>query len=58
MTELEKASKWFASKKIDSYINDDQLYVYIQGFDLLYEVLVSTSEVTYRAELYDIEYNL
>lgn len=58
MTELEKASKWFASKSIDSHINDDQLYVYVQGFDLLYEVLVSTSEVIYRAELYDLENNI
>jgi hypothetical protein len=57
MTELEKAQKWFNSKAIGTHINDDQLYLYVQGFDQLYEVLVSTSEVIYRAELYDLENN-
>ena len=57
MTELQKAQRWFNSKRIDCYVNDDQLYVYVQGFDLLYEILVSTSEVMYRADLYEIENN-
>ena len=57
MTELQKAQRWFNSKRIDCYVNDDQLYIYVQGFDNLYHILISTSEVIYRAELYDQENN-
>jgi hypothetical protein len=55
MTELEKAYAWFNLKKIDCRVNEDQLYVYVQGIDNVYQVLVSTSEIIYRAEEYDYE---
>lgn len=51
MNELQKAKQWFLDRGIDARINDDGLYIQIQE----YEVLVSTSEVMYRAELLDEE---
>ena len=55
MTELQKAKRWLDSNGIDCYANDDQLYVYVKALGRLHEILVSTSEVMYRAELYDNE---
>ena len=58
MNELEKAQKWFSSNGVGCYINDDQLYIYVEGLGKKYfHVLVSTSEVIYRVELYEIENN-
>ena len=50
MTEIQKASAWFNSNDIRTSLNDDQLYI-IVGEDI--HVLVSTSEIIYRAELHD-----
>jgi hypothetical protein len=50
MTEIQKAATWFHLNGIKNNINDDQLYV-IVGDNI--HVLVSTSEILYRAELYD-----
>lgn len=52
-TELEKAKQWFSDKGIDSHISDDLLFLHVND----YEILVSSSEVSYRAELYDDENN-
>ena len=57
MTELKKAQRWFDANGIDCYANDDQLYVYVNVLGRLHEILVSTSEVMYRADLYDLENN-
>lgn len=55
MTEIQKAQRWFNSNGIDCYANEDQLYVFVKVFDDLHHILVSTSEVIFRAELYDKE---
>lgn len=51
MTEIQKAKQWFNDRGIESYINDDGLYIKVQEYD----VLVSNSEILYRAELLDEE---
>jgi hypothetical protein len=55
MTEVQKAQRWFNLKGIDCYANEDQLYVFVKVSDDLHHILVSTSEVIFRAELYDKE---
>jgi hypothetical protein len=59
MCEFKKAYAWFNSKGIRASISDDQLYVHIEGLNRTYcQVLVSASEVLYRANLYDQENNI
>jgi len=54
MTNLEKAMTYFRLKGIGATIDDDNsLYVDAHSF----EVQVSQSEIDWRAELYDEEYN-
>jgi hypothetical protein len=52
MTEIQKASAWFHLNGIKNNINDDQLYVIIMD---TFSVMVSNSEILYRAELHDEE---
>ena len=52
MTELEKAKAYFNERGITAYISDDQLYI-ITPDSNEFNVMVATSEVIYRAELYD-----
>ena len=48
ITELKLAEKWFADNGIIAYIvNNDDLYIKVGDF----EIMVSSSEVSYRAEL-------
>lgn len=49
------ASEWFNSRGIKSWVNDDQVYIEVYGDGDTYEVLVSNSEVLYRADLYKSE---
>jgi hypothetical protein len=54
-TELQKAKLWFESRGIECYIHDnEELYVVINSS---YDIMVSNSEVMYRAELFDEENN-
>jgi len=49
------ASEWFNSRGIKSWVNDDQVYIEVCGDGDTYLVLVSNSEVLYRADLYKLE---
>lgn len=49
------ASEWFNSKGIKSWVNDDQVYIEVHGGGYVFDVLVSNSEVLYRADLYKSE---
>jgi len=51
------ASDWFNSRGIKSWVNDDQVYIEVTGELETYEILVSSSEVLYRADLYKDENN-
>lgn len=51
MTIQEKAVKWFNDRGINAKPYDDLVMIDVQE----YEVLVSMSEVKYRAELFDEE---
>lgn len=56
MTNLEKAYQYFVMQDIGVTIDDGSLYILVndsQG----HEVQLSTSEIDYRAELYDEEFN-
>tara|TARA_Y100000114_G_scaffold115143_1_gene109229 strand:- start:3196 stop:3387 length:192 start_codon:yes stop_codon:yes gene_type:complete len=53
MTNIEKALTYFRNKGIGCVIDDGSLYVDAHSF----EVQVSQSEIDWRADLYDEEYN-
>jgi hypothetical protein len=53
MTEIQKAQRWFNSNGIDCYANEKELYVFVKVFNDLHHILISNSEVIFRAELYD-----
>lgn len=50
-TELQQAKAWFNSRGIESWIYDGELMIKVES----YEVMVSHSEVMYRAELFKEE---
>lgn len=52
MTEIEKAQKYFMLRGIHAYIDGDSLYIVTPDNNSL-NVMVATSEIIYRAELYD-----
>ena len=54
MNNLEKARTYFRNKGIGCLI-DDEGNLYIDAYS--FEVQVSESEIDWRAELYDEEYN-
>ncbi len=56
MNNLEKAYQYFIMQDIGATIDDDSLYIVINDFDG-HEVQLSQSEIDYRAELYDEEFN-
>jgi len=49
LTELQKAILWFEQNGFECYENDGSIYIVVFGFS----VQVSTSEVIYRADLWD-----
>ena len=55
LTKLQKAKLWFKSRGIECYIQgNEELYVVINSS---YDIMVSSSEVMYRADLFDEENN-
>ena len=51
MTDKDYCIKWFKSKNVEAYSsleNQDDVYIVLNNI----EVVISTSEVSYRAELY------
>ena len=55
LTKLQKAKLWFDSRGIECYIQgNEKLYVVINGS---YDIMVSSSEVMYRAYIFDEENN-
>jgi len=50
MTELQQAVRWFKENDVHAYEDDGSVYIVVASLDL--EIQVSTSEVSYRAELY------
>ena len=53
MTELERANKWFEINNIKSFIHDGSIYIKVED----YELQLSSSEISYRAELF-LEYQI
>jgi len=51
MDEIDDAIKWFKSNDIECYHTDGDLYIKLNDFD----ILVSSSEISYRAELWNDE---
>lgn len=49
LTEVQKAVLWYEQNGFECYENDGSIYVVVFGFS----VKVSTSEVIYRADLWD-----
>ena len=56
MSNLEKAYQYFIMQDIDVTIDDDSLYIMINDLEG-HEVELSQSEIDYRSELYDEEFN-
>ena len=53
--ETELALKWYEMNGIDAYVDTDQTSVYIQ-MDNDISILVSGSEISFRADLYKNNY--
>ena len=54
MSEIEMAVKWFEYRGVTTHlVNDEDLYIKVQ----MLEVLVASSEIAYRADLYKSEVN-
>ncbi len=54
LTELQKAYRWFNLNGIESYqANEKQLFVFIEALGKDHILLISKSEIKFRAELYD-----
>lgn len=54
LSELQKALLWFEHNGFECYTDDNSsIYLVVNDFD----VQVSTSEVIYRAELWDLDSN-
>lgn len=51
--DLLDAFKWFKSKEFSVFMNDRSIYIDVNS----YEIMVSSSEVSYRAELWRIDNN-
>ena len=49
ITKAEKCARYFANNGIDSYRDGEDVFITVNGL----HILVSSSEVSYRAELYD-----
>ena len=56
MSNLEKAYQYFIMQDIDVTIDDGSLYIMINDLEG-HEVELSQSEIDYRSELYDEEFN-
>jgi hypothetical protein len=56
MSNLEKAYYYFLMQDIEVTIEDSSLYIMLNDLEG-HEVQLSQSEIDYRAELYDEEFN-
>jgi len=54
LTQQQKAINWFQERGIEAQAHEDSVLIQC----LEYYVLVSNSEIEYRAELYDEQYNV
>lgn len=57
MTNIEKALTYFRNKGIGCVIDDGSLYIMVNDLEGHEDVQISQSEIDWRADLYDEEYN-
>ena len=58
-SEFKQALKWFEKNGIDTNVDDGSIFVSVLSHDRgVFQIQVSTSEISYRAELYKEECEL
>ncbi len=53
--ETQQAIRWFKENCCHAYEDDDSVFIEVNNEDYSYEIQISSSEVSYRAELYKEE---